>query len=135
MLRDFQAAFRPSRWRRIFLLILFFCTLFCIVWYFSGTPFWLLCTLLCATSAWAWRDPNPVRHLQVDADFQAWLLLNDDEHLYAATLLSGSLIHRWGCCLRWQCAERIFWQWVLPDMLDADAFRRLRVWAAFGQKQ
>ena len=72
--------------------------------------------------------------LRIDDEFQAWILLNNQSDWHQAQLLSGSLIHRWGCFLQWQVDERVMWQVVLPDMLDSETFRRLRVWAMFGQK-
>lgn len=150
MLNDFQAAFRVSKMRRALIFLLFVLTVACVWTYFSGIRCVFLLAASGAAAVWAWREPCAVRHLRVDAFYQAWLLFGDEtswftkkkkisenqsDNLIQAELLAGSLIHRWGCFLKWRCDGRVFWQVVLPDMLDADTFRRLRVWAEFGQKQ
>lgn len=135
MIRDFQAAFRVSKMRKALILCMFIVGVCGVMGYFGGMMRWLLLAAMILTTAWAWREPHQVHHLMVDEFYQAWLLLADEEVLHEATLLSGSLIHRWGCFLKWRCDGRVFWQVVLPDMLDGDVFRRLRVWTMFGQKQ
>lgn len=135
MIRDFQAAFRVSNIRKA-LILLWSAVLTVAAWVgFEGVMLGAIWASILLSAAWAWCEPMPVVHLHVDSDYQAWLLLREDEAvLYEAQLLSGSLIHRWGCFLRWRCEGKVFWQMILPDMLDKETFRRLRVWAVFGQK-
>lgn len=150
MLNDFQAAFRVSKMRKALIFLLFVLMVVCVWTYFLGVSRWCLLAASGAAAAWAWREPCAVRHLWVDEFYQAWLLLGDEtncltknkkisehqsDNFIQAELLAGSLIHRWGCFLKWRCDGRVFWQVVLPDMLDGDTFRRLRVWAVFGRKQ
>lgn len=134
MLNDFQAAFRASKIQKALILCLFLISSWSVWAYFFGTTRWCLLTGVLAAVAWSWREPNTVQYLRIDDEFQAWILLNNQSDWHQAQLLSGSLIHRWGCFLQWQVDERVMWQVVLPDMLDSETFRRLRVWAMFGQK-
>lgn len=135
MVRDFQAILYPSLWRKMMIGALALAMLGCALMYFQGMRLVVLLLALGLATTWAWRDPLPVRHIVIDDEYRAWLLLHqDDETLHEAELLAGSLIHRWGCFLKWRCNGRVFWLAVLPDMLDADGFRKLRVWARFGQK-
>lgn len=136
MINDFQAAFRISKIRKALIICWFTLSIISVWVYFWGATRWGLLAALTLAAAWAWREPHTIRHLMVDDDYQAWLLpSHQPDELIEAELLSGSLIHRWGCFLKWRCDNRVIWQLVLPDMLDADTFRRLRVWATFGQKQ
>lgn len=132
---DFQAAFRASRlWKGVLLLWLGLVWLG-LWWAMSGVMLAVAMLMALAIGVWNWQEYPIIKHLHIDEAHQAWLMLHHDEHnWHAAQLLSGSLIHRWGCFLRWRCGQGVYWQMVLPDMLDTESYRRLRVWALFGQK-
>lgn len=136
MIRDFQAAFRVSNIRKA-LILLWSAVLTVAAWVgFEGVMLGAIWASILLSAAWAWCEPMPVVHLHVDSDYQAWLLLREDEAvLYEAQLLSGSLIHPYLCCLKWRLPEKIVWQWVWLDSADSESLRRLRVWAKFGVAQ
>lgn len=52
-----------------------------------------------------------------------------------ACLSESSLIHRRGCFLAWQAGGKTLHHTVLPDMTDAESYRRLIVWARFGRSR
>lgn len=135
MIGDFQAAFRVSRIRRVGIVV----WLILLCWGLSEALLdemrWLAMGLAVMMAIWAWRESHPIIHLSIDADYQAWLIFHHQEMVYEAELLSGSLIYRWVCLLRWRCDGKVYWHMILPDMLDKETFRRLRVWAVFGQKR
>lgn len=126
----FQVDFRPSRLRRVIIIILASCLLISVLMYFSGSLKLILLLLTMLTCAWAWREPQPiVQKLLIDSNAKAHLTINNT--IYDAKLLSGSLIHPYLCCIKWQLPEHIIWQWILPDSTDKNNLRRLRVWAKF----
>lgn len=127
----FQAAFVPSRWRKMGVLLLAMCLTLCVILFHFGVMRWLLLLAIVASSARAWREsPHFVQQLDVQDDV-AYLTIQNQT--FEANLRSGSLISRHVCFLCWQCENRTIWQCVLPDMLPENDFRRLRVWALWCQ--
>lgn len=109
----------------------------CCVWYLHGGARALVLVLLLAAAAYAWREPSVVvRKLRIDAYGRVWLYVAGRRKPLAVTLASGSFIHVYGCFLCWRTEKgRRIDQMVLPDMLSRDDFRKLRVWARFGQEK
>lgn len=135
MLNDFQITFHVSTMRRIFIIVLCAIGSGCIWIDFSGMACWILLLALWVSCIYAWYDDSFIHQLVVDSDYQAWILYQDECVLHQVQLLPSSLIHQWGCFLHWQYENDVKrWQVVLPDMLDEESFRYLRLWAMFGQK-
>ncbi|QMT32237.1 protein YgfX [Alysiella filiformis] len=127
----FQAAFVPSRWRKMGMVFLTMCLMGCVMAFHFGTVRLVLLAAIGISGAWAWREsPHFVQHLDVQDDV-AYLTIQNQT--VEANLRSGSLISRHVCFLRWQCENRTIWQCVLPDMLPENDFRRLRLWALWCQ--
>lgn len=128
----FIAHFKSSKLRRILLILLASALMYTLIMYFSGSLKILLLLATLLSSIWAWREPKPpIEYLEINTQGHATLKFNDQTH--QAQLLSGSLITPYACCLKWQIAEKIVHHWVFLDSTDSESFRRLRVWAKFGQ--
>lgn len=137
-MQAFQAALRPSR-----LLcaagLLWHGAAWWLAWiWFYGWPRWLLCAGLLCSGLWAWhhqyrRHADTVLRIDVDAHGRAALLTGNGV-AYAATLLPGSLVLRHALVLHWDVGDRTVRHWVSADMTDAEAFRRLKVWASWAQE-
>lgn len=131
----FAVRFGVSR-RRRWLCAGLYALLVCCTWAYADG--WLCAAMLftCTlAAAYAWREPQPrIGALNIDARGQALLHFDGGDEALAADLLSGSLISRSLCVFKWRVDGRIHYQAVWPDMLPPDDWRRLRVWARFGQK-
>ena len=131
-MQAFQAAFVPSKLRRA-AVCLFAAVLAACLWHgFDGIRRILLLAAAAAAALWGWRnETQPVTLLSVDSFGRAVLTRGGTET--AATLLPGSLISPLLCCLKWQTADGVFRQCILPDMTGRESWRRLTVWANFGR--
>ncbi len=130
-LNHFQAALVPSKWRKIAVLVLCVALWCGAMMFHFGTMRWAFCAMIALCGAWAWREPTHfISQIFVQ---QQDVRLQINRQTVEARLLSGSLVSRYVCCLRWQCGKRVIWQWILPDMLSENDFRRVRVWAKWGQ--
>lgn len=103
--------------------------------------FWLMCLTGVAIlgSLWhAWRvqagkHRDAVCTIWVNTKGQASVRLANQAVEHKAVLLNQSVVSRLFCILIWQVENKRIHQFILPDSLDKDAFRRLRVWAKFGR--
>lgn len=130
-MKPFQAAFVPSRWRKMGVLALAMCLILCVMCWHFGAMRLVLIAAIAVSAIYAWRDnAHFVQHIDVQENAVYLTLQNET---VSAKLGSGSLISRHICFLRWQCEKCTIWQCVLPDMLPESDFRRLRVWARWGQ--
>lgn len=130
-LTHFQAAFVPSKWRKMAVLTMCGMLMYGTIWLHFGAMRWLLSITIVVGGWWSWREPSDfVQKITIK---QQQVSLQINQKAVTAHLLSGCLISRYLCCLRWQCANRIIWQWILPDMLPENDFRRIRVWAKWCQ--
>lgn len=134
-MQAFQAAFAPSKLRRLAAAVLTGALLWCVWQYHTGSTRLLLLAATLAAAVWAWRgDAPPFRSLSVNRQGQA-SLTHRDGSTCNAVLLPGSLISPYACFLKWQIGDMVCWQCILPDMLERETWRRMTVWARFGQKQ
>ena len=100
--------------------------------YFSSSLKFALLTVTMACAAWAWREaPLFVRRLSVDNEGFATIFV--DKVAWEAELCAESFLTHHLCLLKWQCNRGVIWQAVLPDMLPRDDFRRVLLWAKWGQ--
>ncbi|UOP05074.1 protein YgfX [Conchiformibius kuhniae] len=136
-MRGFELAFAPARSRRIVCALLAAVTAYACTVHLYGAARLVLLLLLAGTLAWAWRDdPQRIGKMRVDAYGRVWLFAAGRRKPYPATLQAGSLIHRFGCFLKWRTGSgRVFWQFVPPDAMSRSDFHKLRVWARFGQEK
>lgn len=127
----FAVVLVPSKIRRV--AVCLFALLVCIcVWrYFSGSLNWLLQTATLSATAYALHEPHrQIRRITINPKQQAELVF-DEQHTEPAELLSGSLISPFFISLKWRCGGKTVRQTLLPDMTDAESWRRLTVWARF----
>lgn len=100
---------------------------------------WAAALIVLASMAWGIRrhalrlDRNAIVRLVWDAD-DAWLLVTAAGRELAAVLMTSSYVHPWLAVLNFQTegtGVRRLWRRrsvvLLPDALDAESFRRLRV--------
>lgn len=78
-------------------------------------------------------SPNrqAVREIRIDTRGRASLLLRGE--VQEAELLDDSLIHPYVCFLKWRAGGKTFRQCLPADAADSEAYRRLSVWARYGQ--
>lgn len=139
-MRAFQTAFKPSRSLKTAVLALHSAAAaVCGVW-FHGIMMWCGFFGLAAACAYAWRTANlkgrhAVRRVAVNRLQQAAVSVGQDETVSDAVLGGASLVTQHVMFLQWDSGSRRIWQLVLPDMLDAENHRRLRVWARWCQEE
>ena len=138
-MRTFAVTVRPSRvlWAAscLFYAAAFAACLTC----FYGRPRLFGLTALTLAAAYTWRVQT-LRHMDrvdkigIEADGGAVVVLPNRQKAVSAVLLPDSLIHRRICLLHWQTETRSFWQCLPADAAeDGGQYRRLLVWARFGQ--
>ena len=131
-MQNFVIDFVPSRRRKWGVAAFGLCIAGHIALSFSGSLkiIWLLCVL--GSFAWAWREsPLFVQRLAVDTQGFAVIFVRDVA--WEAELLSGSLVSRTLCLLHWRTNQGMLWQCVLPDSVSHENYRRILVWARWGQ--
>ena len=96
--------------------------------YFPGSLKVFLCVCTALAVWFAWHEPRG-RIWRIAVNGQAWAAVFVGREAFAATLCAGSLVSVPVCFLKWRVMGKTRWQCVLPDMADAEDYRRLRVWA------
>lgn len=133
----FNVDLMPSRWRKWGILAWAMVLIFVVGLYFFGTTRWLLFFGIVASTWYGWNENRYfIQKIEIDDEYEAHLYFSHSKRKkYPATLLAGSLIFRFLCLLKWRCDGKTHYQCILPDSLDEDDFRRLRVWARWCQKK
>lgn len=103
---------------------------------FDNRTAWFTVPVVLAAGVWSLhgvslRSSNAINTILVNAHGQAVLLLRHNSLQIAAQLQGDSRVGRWLVFLHWQSEEGSRWQAIWPDMTDAQAFRRLKVWACW----
>lgn len=132
-MQAFQLALRPSR--RLFWLkaAAFLWLLALSAVYFSGAWRWGGMAAATVWAGYALRAPRRrVEGVAVDRQGRAALYLQP-QGLWAEAQLHEGWVTPWLVLLQWRCDGRRIDMAVLPDMTDADSWRRLRVWARWGR--
>ena len=129
---------QPSRIGKLVIYALHIMAFLACLWCFRGILLFLGVILLAASAYWAWQQQNllaktAIVALEIDEQGYAAIRMVNERCWIDTELLAGSLIHSHICFLAWRIHERTVWQCVLPDMTDANAYRRLLVWARFGR--
>lgn len=133
-MRAFQTALKPSLSLQTAAAVLHLtAALVCAVWFY-GAMMWAGLCGLAASYAYARRSAKlqgrfAVRKIAVNRLQQASVFVGSEETAFEAVLGGASLLTRHVLFLQWDTGSRRIWQLVLPDMLDAESHRRLRVWA------
>ncbi|MDK4526301.1 hypothetical protein QG034_04885 [Kingella kingae] len=110
----------------------------CVWLYFAGGLRWLLLCLTFMTGAWAWRQQRQtaqrVHTIQLHDDGVARLFIAHES--CQARLGAGCLFVPRVAIVHWQLDNgRSVRQFLLPDSLNADDWRKLFVWATWAQKE
>lgn len=104
--------------------------------YFQGGR--MISGVIILTSLFVWSyfiESNRIILININDNGRAFLYFSDRKtQAYNAQLQVGSLITYCACFFKWKCQNKIIWQVILPDMIEHEDFRRLRVWARFYQK-
>nr|WP_301286376.1 protein YgfX [Neisseria perflava] len=80
------------------------------------------------------RRADSVRKIMIDNQQRAAILTGNSEGRAESAVLHGSTaVMRHALFLCWHTGSGKNWQLVLPDMTDADSYRRLRVWVRWCQ--
>lgn len=134
-MRNFDIHFVPSQFRRLICIILYILLTINSILYFEGGWRALISLMLFLTLLWAWREtPNHIIKIHVDVYGRVYLYCHANNKPQMAILEAGSFIHLYGCFLKWRMQNgQIVWQTVFPDSTNTHDFRKLRVWAHFGQ--
>ncbi|WP_239324230.1 protein YgfX [Snodgrassella gandavensis] len=94
---------------------------------------WLLAWLFSALWAGYGLRQNKVKRIEISQQGQASLVLMHRKTAIPAILCSGSMVRAKLMALQWQTARGSVYQLLLPDMMDALAWRRLQVWVRWCQ--
>lgn len=137
-MRPFHAALKPSRSGRA-LAVLLHIAAFCICTAaFYGTVRTVGLLLLAVSFVWAWHRQNlrgnrAVHKIAVNPQGRATVFAGAAHSAFPAVLCGGSLVSPYALFLKWQLNGRTVHQLVLPDMTERESYRRLLVWARWGQ--
>lgn len=134
----FQTAFRPSHCLQFAVISLHLLAFWLCFSAFFGMTMWLGAAALVVSLHHAWRtvclkQRDAVLALTVDAFDAAFLTTRGEAEMQSARLGGASMHTPFGLFLQWQTERGTLWQWVLPNMLEADAYRRLNVWVRWCQ--
>lgn len=138
-MQAFQVRIKPSLRGTVWVAALHSYAFFLCVTVFYGAMRWGGLAAVALSLAWAWRiqrlrSEESVRLIEVDTGGRATLAF-PNRPPQPACLSESSLVHRRGCFLTWRTEGRIVRHVVLPDMADAESYRRLTVWARFGRSK
>ncbi|MDO5640274.1 MAG: transcriptional regulator [Neisseria sp.] len=138
MQQAFQTALRPSRLARGLTILLHLAAAVLCLTAFYGWMRWLGLLWLGISFAYAWRkqsmrETDSVHKIAVNPEGRAALFVGSGETAFAATLKPRCLIIRQALFLQWHVGDKTIRHCVLPDMTDRESYRRLMVWAKWGQ--
>lgn len=136
----FQTVFKPSRMLQTTIMVLHVSAVGVCLYGFYGVMMWL--GLLGLGVSWFYaqhhaglKGQKVITQIAIDRAQRAVVWMGQKEKTaFAAVLEPSSLVSHYVLFLHWDMGEgRKVWQLVLPDMLERDAHRRLRVWARWCQ--
>lgn len=136
-MQAFQVSLRPSASAKR-LTIAAHLAAVALCWrYFNGMAQWAGYTVLLISLIDAWRYHKRLqngnwRKIIIDTGGHVRIKCGNNQE-YDAVLLGSSLIHRYACFLCIEYEKGKSWLTVLPDMTDAESYRRLLVWSRFGR--
>ncbi len=137
-MRPFQTAFKPSRTGKALTVFLHLWAAYLCLTAFHGAARIIGLLLLAAAFFWAWHSQNlrradAVHKIAVSPQGRAVVFVGRSQTAFEAVLCPGSLVSPYALFLKWDLGGRTVWQFVLPDMAERESFRRLLVWARWGQ--
>ncbi|MBF0803391.1 MULTISPECIES: protein YgfX [unclassified Neisseria] len=137
-MRPFQTAFKPSPAGKALTVFLHLCAACLCFAEFYGAARIIGLLLLAAAFFRAWHSQNlrhadAVHKITVSPQGRAVVFTGRPPADFEAVLRPGSLVSPYAMFLKWDVGGRTIWQFVLPDMTERENFRRLLVWARWGQ--
>ncbi|WP_165008228.1 protein YgfX [Neisseria yangbaofengii] len=139
-MRAFQTALKPSRSLKITVSVLhLLAAVMCAAWFY-GVMLWLGLLGLTVSFVYAryhtdLKGNQAVKQIAVNRLQQAAIFIGREQTAFEAVLGDASLVTHHVLFLQWHAGSRTIWQLVLPDMLDKETHRRLRVWARWCQTE
>lgn len=138
-MRAFQTALKPSRMLQTTAMVLHVAAVVVCLYGFYGAMMWL--GLLGLGVSWFYvlyhaglKGKTAITQIAIDRSQRAVVWVGQEKTAFVAVLGPSSLVSRHVLFLHWDTGEgRKVWQLVLPDMLEREAHRRLRVWARWCQ--
>ncbi|PIT11967.1 hypothetical protein BGI40_07170 [Snodgrassella communis] len=94
---------------------------------------WLLAWIFSALWAGYGLRQTQVKRIEISQQGQVSLVFMHRKTAMPAILCSGSMIRAKMMAMQWQTARGRVYQLLLPDMMDAQAWRRLQVWGRWCQ--
>lgn len=132
-MQAFCVRLRPPRHLRTFGWVLHAAALMAVLLY-GGAWRVLWLAALAVSALWFHLRQRGGGIVALHIDTRGRAALETDEGLaFAVRLRPGSLVTRYLLVLHWQGGDRIWRQALTRDMTDADAWRRLTVWARWAQ--
>ncbi|MDO1510893.1 MULTISPECIES: protein YgfX [unclassified Neisseria] len=137
-MQAFQTALKHSKTGLVLTVLLHIWAAATCLFSFYGTFRIIGLLLLSAAFAWAWQTQKLRRHdaihkIAVSRQGNAAVFVGSEQTAFTASLCAGSLISRYALFLKWDLGDRQIRQFILPDMTDRESYRRLLVWARWGQ--
>lgn len=137
-MQAFQADFKPSKTGLVLTALLHIWAAAACLFAFYGVFRIIGLLFLSASFAWAWqvqklRRLDAVHKIAVGRQGNAAVFVGSEQTAFTASLCAGSLISRYALFLKWDLGDRQTRQFILPDMTDRESYRRLLVWARWGQ--
>lgn len=137
-MQAFQTALKPSRTALTLTVLLHLWAVLACLFAFHGTMRAAGLILLAASLIWAWlihklNRPDAIHKIAVDPQGKAAVFVGSEQTAFTAGLCAGSLVSRYALFLKWDLGDRQIRQFILPDMTDRESYRRLLVWARWGQ--
>lgn len=138
MAQPFQAVLRPSKTTCLAVVLLHFAAVVICWQAFYGWMRWSGLILLIASFYFAWKkqrlcEKSAICKITVDAQGQATIFVGAEQTALKAILRPGSMVTRKALFLQWETQGQRFSHCVLLDMTDKESYRRLQVWAKWGQ--
>ncbi|WP_107860743.1 protein YgfX [Neisseria weaveri] len=137
-MRAFQTALMPSKTALMAVQILHLAAVAAAAVYFYGWMCWLGTAGF--TAGWLWAvkrhrlaHDRAVHKITVSRQGQVAVFYAADQMAFEAVLLEDSVVLPYAMFLHWDAGDRKIWHYVLPDMTDRESYRRLLVWARWGQ--
>lgn len=130
-MQAFQAALRPSRCLSVLKAAAFVWAAVLWLLYVQDGWRWVGLLLTGWAAVAALRAGLPVTAIAVDMQGRAVLFLPQGTAVEAE--LADGLVWPWLMLLRWETDGRRIHTALLPDMTDAEGWRRLQVWARWGR--
>lgn len=134
----FQLTLKPSKMGRMLVVVLHLIALVLCWHFFENVTCYLGLVLLLISFCWAWYTQNrlgnwTVQQIAINPQGQATLFIGRPAIAFTARLIESHLVTTKILFLKWDLGDRKIQHCVMADMVGQAHYRRLRVWAKWGQ--